>query len=359
VLDVDRRTVGEVGGTRVTEAALGARASSEPRSFPPAFAFAVPAIVGVATMLMLGPTIFTEGMRDWVVYRDAGQRLAAGAPIYVSSAGAYLFDYPPATAAIWSIGLTPAVWLLAKVVALVALAAVVGWPLGIPVVVLLLLTPSLEHDLVLGNFSTFYCLALSWSVLRPGRTGSIALGLLLAIAVKPVIGPYLLWLLLVRRSDFGWVVLTAGAASAIVAIMIGPGIYIDYLVTLPRAIQFATAWPGNIGLAAISPLLGTVGVAASYAVAIVAARRHSVPLVIGALMFAQPSYGVAYGLLLVPAVVLIYRERQALGIGIAAMLPALLGLTYAPVAGLVTMLAGMAARLARYAPPADLDSLQE
>ena len=47
------------------EVALGDRAPPKPRSFPPAFAFAVPAIVGVATMLMLGPTIFTEGARDW------------------------------------------------------------------------------------------------------------------------------------------------------------------------------------------------------------------------------------------------------------------------------------------------------
>jgi hypothetical protein len=341
----------------VTEAALGDRAPPEPRSFPPAFAFAVPAIVGVATMLMLGPTIFTEGARDWTTYRDAGQRLAAGAPIYVSSAGALQFVYPPAMAAIWSLGLTPAVWLLAKVLALVALAGVIGWPLGIPAIVLLLLTPSLEHDLVLGNVMTFYCLALCWSALRPGRTGSMALGLVLAIALKPVIGPYLLWLLLVRRSDLGWVLLTACAASAIVATMTGPGIYIDYWVTLPRASEFAAAWPGNLGLAAISPLLGTVGVAASYAVATVAARRHSLPLVIGALMFAQPSYGVAYGLLLVPAVVLIYRERQALGIGLAAVLPLLLGLGYAPLAGLVTMLAGTATRPARYGRPANLDSL--
>ena len=64
------------------------------------------------------------------------------------------------------------------------------------------MTPSLEHDLVLGNFTTFYCLALSWSVLRPGRAGSIASLVSPAIAVKPVIGPYLLWLLLVRRSEF-------------------------------------------------------------------------------------------------------------------------------------------------------------
>jgi hypothetical protein len=336
----------------------GGRAFAEPRVFPLAFAFAVPAIVGVAAMLMLGPTIFAEGVRDWTAYRYAGQLLAAGAPIYVPSAGVYpLFNYPPAAAAIWSLGLTPAIWLLAKVVALIVLAAVIGWPLGIPAVVLLLMTPSLQHDLVLGNVRTFSCLALSWSALRPGRVGSSALGLLLAIAMKPVIGPYLLWLLLVRRSDFGWVVLTAGVASVIVAIVIGPANYVDYIVTLPRFASLASAWPGNTGLASISPLLGAVAVAASYVVAIVAARRHSLPLVIGALMFAQPSYGVGYGLLLIPAVVLIYRQRQALGIGLAATLPLLLGLVSGPVAGLVTMLAGIAARPARYGRPADPDSL--
>jgi cytochrome c biogenesis protein CcdA len=76
-------------------------------------------------------------------------------------------------------------------------------------------------------------------------------------------------------------------------------------------------------------------------------------------MFAQPSYGVAYGLLLVPAVVVIYGERRALGIGIAAMLPVLLGLAYAPGAGLVTMFAGMAARPVRYRGLASLDSRSE
>jgi hypothetical protein len=229
----------------------GGRAFAEPRVFPLAFAFAVPAIVGVAAMLMLGPTIFAEGVRDWTAYRYAGQLLAAGAPIYVPSAGVYpLFNYPPAAAAIWSLGLTPAIWLLAKVVALIVLAAVIGWPLGIPAVVLLLMTPSLQHDLVLGNVMTFYCLALSWSALRPGRVGSSALGLLLAIAMKPVIGPYLLWLLLVRRSDFGWVVLTAGVASVIVAIVIGPANYVDYIVTLPRFASLAGQHRPRIYLAA-------------------------------------------------------------------------------------------------------------
>ena len=153
--------------------------------------------------------------------------------------------------------------------------------------------------------------------------------------------------------------LTAGAASAVVATTIGPAIYIDYLVALPRASEFAAAWPGNLGLSAVSPLLGALGMVASYAVAIVAARRYSLSLVIGALMFAQPSYGVAYGLLLVPAVVVIYGERRALGIGIAAMLPVLLGLAYAPGAGLVTMFAGMAARPVRYRGLASLDSRSE
>jgi hypothetical protein len=189
----------------------------------------------------------------------------------------------------------------------------------------------------------FFAVALTWSALRPGRAGSIALGALAAIAAKPVLGPYLLWLLLVRRRDFAWTIGSAALISVVFAAAIGPGRYVEYLVALPRAGQYAAAWPGNLGLSAISPVIGVLGVVAAYLIAVVAARRgeQRLPIVIGALMLAQPSYGVAYGLLLLPAVIWFWRRRPVIGLALATVLPAFLAIASAPLAGAIVSLLGV------------------
>ena len=316
----------------------------EPSVGGAAVALAAAGVVGILTMLVLGPIIFSEAARDWTTYQDAADRLRAGAPLYISG-GELLYIYPPPLAAVWALGMTPAILLVAKVIALVALAWVVGWPLGVPAVALLLLTPSLDHDVVLGNVMVFYALGLTWSALRPGVTGSIVLGTIIALAAKPVLGPYLVWLLLVRRRDFGWTVGSAVVISAAFALVLGPGRYLEYVVALPEAGRFASAWHGNLGLSFISPLLGTLGVVIAYVLALVAAWRGEagLPVVIGALLLAQPSYGVAYGLLLLPAVVYLWRRNQIIAVTLASGLPLLLGLSYAPLAGVITSAAGLLA----------------
>ena len=317
-----------------------------------AFALTAPAVVGILTMLLIGPTIFRESARDWTTYADAADRLRAGGPLFLSG-GQLLYIYPPPLAAVWGLGGSPEVLLAAKVIALATLVFVIGWPLGVPAVALLVLTPSLLHDLAIGNIMVLYALGLAWSALRPGKAGSIALGVVIALAAKPVLGPYLLWLLIVRRRDFAWTIGTAVAISLVFAIILGPGRYFEYLAALPEAWRFASNWHGNLGLSFLSPLLGTIGALVAYGIALVAATRREsgLPIVIGALMLAQPAYGVGYGMLLLPAVVYLWRTKPIVGVVLASVLPLLIGLSYAPLAGVITSIAGFVA--GRTQPHAD------
>ena len=306
-----------------------------------AFALAVPALVGILSMLLLGPTIFRETARDWTTYADAADRLRVGGPLFLSG-GQLLYIYPPPLAAVWSLGGSPEVLLAAKVVALATLIFVVGLPLGVPAVALLVLTPSLLHDLAIGNIMVLYAVGLAWSALRPGKAGSIALGVVIALAAKPVLGPYLLWLLIVRRRDFAWTIGAAVAISLVFAVILGPSRYFEYLAALPEAWRFASNWHGNLGLSFLSPLLGTIGAVVAYGVALFAASRREagLPIVIGALMFAQPAYGVGYGMLLLPAVIYFWRTKPIVAVVLAAVLPLVIGLTWAPLAGVITSIAG-------------------
>jgi hypothetical protein len=306
-----------------------------------AFALALPAVVAILTTLLVGPTIFKETARDWTTYADAADRLRTGGPLFLSD-GQLLYIYPPPLAAVWGLGGSPEVLLAAKLLALAALVFVIGWRLGIPAVGLLLLAPSLQHDLAIGNIMVLYALGLTWSALRPGKAGSIALGIVIALAAKPVLGPYLLWLLIVRRRDFAWTIGTAVAISAVFALVLGPYRYFEYLAALPEAMRFASNWHGNLGLSFLSPVLGTIGVVIAYGIALIAARRGEagLPIVIGALMLAQPAYGVGYGMLLLPAIVYLWRTRPIVAVILASGLPLLIGLSYAPLAGVIMCVAG-------------------
>ena len=80
--------------------------------------------------------------------------------------------------------------------------------------------------------STTSCSATSWrctsarwpiSVARPGWLGSTPLGVVCAIALKPAIGPYLVWLAIRRPRDFLRTLAVGLAVSAVFAVVVGPG----------------------------------------------------------------------------------------------------------------------------------------
>ena len=127
----------------------------------------------------------------------------------------------------------------------------------------LLAAPNI-HDLVLGNVMALFVGAVAVSVARPGWLGATPLGVVCAVALKPVIGPYLVWLALKRPRDAGRTLAVGLAVTAVFAVLVGPGRYVECLVALPRMSVLVGLPSGNVGVAAISPALAIVGVVLAY-----------------------------------------------------------------------------------------------
>jgi hypothetical protein len=177
-------------------------------------------LAGLTLVVILGigllPTLLREQTRDWIAYEQAAERLTAGQPLYVFTLATpddEYYLYPPLTAAIWAAIGSPVGLFVLKLAALAsvgALALVVEpaadrrrrWAVAIGLAVAAIVAAPDLHDLILANVMAFYIGAVAVSLARPGWLGSSILGVVLAAALKPVIGPYLLWLALRRRGDF-------------------------------------------------------------------------------------------------------------------------------------------------------------
>lgn len=296
--------------------------------------------IGVLAIGLL-PTLLQEGTRDWIAYQQAADRLVAGEPLYVfdlATPDDEYYLYPPFTAALWAAGGTPELLLATKIAVLALLGglatvlapdrrglALVGS--GGALVATALISPPVIHDIVLANVMAFYVGAVAWSLARPGWAGAIPLGLVCAAALKPVVGPYLLWLLIRRRRDLATTLAVGLAASAACALVIGPGRYVEYLVALPRMSVLADLPSGNVGLSAISREAALVGVVLAYGVTVAASIGRgiwgSAALAIAAGLLAQPSIGFNYAGLLIPAVAALWLADRRGGFAACAVVPVL------------------------------------
>jgi hypothetical protein len=202
------------------------------------------------------------------------------------------------------------------------------------------LAPSDLHDLILGNVMALYVGAVAISVARPGWFGSGVLGTVCAVALKPAIGPYLLWLAFRRPRDFVRTLGVGLAVSIAFAIVVGPGRYVEYLQALPRMSVLVGLPSGNVGLSAISPALALVGVAFAYLATIWAGLRldpgRGAALAIAACLLAQPSIGFNYAGLLLPAVVMLWSADRLAGF-VAILATPILAVVSPPVASIVVM----------------------
>src|SRR2546428_7209445 len=117
------------------------------------------------------------------------------------------------------------------------------------------------HDAALGNVMALFAAAVAVSLADRGWGGSGTLGVTCAVALKPALGPYLLWLLVRRRGSFGRAFAAGLATTALFAILLGPGRYLEYLQALPKTAVLAAPFTGNLGLSAISPALAIGGMA--------------------------------------------------------------------------------------------------
>ena len=306
-------------------------------------------VLGVLAIGLL-PTILAEGARDWIAYQQAADRLATGQPLYVfalATSDDEYYLYPPLGAALWQLAGSPEALLVLKIGALglCGALALIAAPLasrrerlvvGACIVAAALVDPADIHDLVLANVMAFYVGAVAFSLSRPGWLGASALGIVFAAALKPVIGPYLLWLLIRRRSDFGRVAAVAIVASVACSIVIGPQRYVEYLIALPRMTVLGDLPTGNAGLSKFSLEIALVGLAAAYIATAVASVRlsrwRSAAVAIGAGMLAQPTLGLNYAGLLLPAIVALWIADRPAGIVAIGAAP-ILALVSPPLAG--------------------------
>jgi hypothetical protein len=306
-------------------------------------------VLGVLAVGLL-PTILAEGTRDWIAYQQAADRLAAGQPLYVfvlATPDDEYYLYPPLGAALWRLAGSPEALLVLKIAALCLCGALalVAAPvairrdrliIGACIVAAALVAPADIHDLILANVMALYVGAVALSLSRPGWLGASALGIVCAAALKPVIGPYLLWLLIRRRSDFGRVAAVGIVASVACALVIGPQRYVEYLTALPRMSVLTDLPSGNAGLSRFSREIALVGVATAYIVTVLASLRltpwRSAAVAIGAGLLAQPALGFNYAGLLLPAVVSLWAADRPAGLAAIGFTP-ILALVSPPLAG--------------------------
>lgn len=306
------------------------------RSVLPAgwFALLVAGIVAVAVLVVAGPILLSERTEDWRAYEQAAGRLAAGGPLYVwelADPSQEYYLYPPPMAALWGMGVTWQALLALKVVALAGVGSLVAGPApwrpasALALIGVTLLSAPVLHDLILGNVMALYVGTVALALSRPGWLGAAPLGALVAIAAKPAIGPVLLWMLLVRRGQFVRALLVGLASTALFALWVGPGRYIEYLEALPRMAVLAAPFTGNVGTAAISGELALAGVVLAYVWTGIAAWRLEAPasavVALSMTLLAQPTIGFNYAGLLVPAVVVLWGFHRTAATAHAALLP--------------------------------------
>jgi hypothetical protein len=306
-------------------------------------------VVGVLAIGLL-PTILAEGTRDWIAYQQAADRLTAGQPLYVFTLATpddEYYLYPPLGAALWRLAGSPEALAILKIAALCLCGALAGVlapsassheriVIGASIVAAALVAPSDLHDLILANVMAFYVGAVALSVARQGWIGAAPLGLVCAAALKPVIGPYLLWLLIRRRADFGRVVAVGVLASLACAIAIGPQRYVEYLTALPKMSVLSDLPSGNAGLSRFSREIALVGLIAAYVATVIASARlnpwRSAAVAIAAGLLAQPALGFNYAGLLLPAVLALWVADRPAGL-VAIGLAPILAVISPPLAG--------------------------
>jgi glycosyl transferase family 87 len=304
----------------------------------PLFVFAAIGIVLVLVGVVAVPVLLLERADDWRAYGEAAGSLRSGGPLYpwttypdIRSFGQHAYLYPPPLAAIWSWGLTPETFATLKVAALAASTSLLvrslggSWVIAAAVSLGAVTSGPAVHDLMLGNVMMVIAAAVTVSLASPGWLGSGALGAACAIALKPAIGPYLLWLLIRRRGTFARALVAGLVTTAVFAILLGPGRYVEYLQALPKTAVLAAPFTGNLGLAAISPIAVLVGMAIAYAWTVFAAirldDRSAAVVALAMTQLAQPTIGLNYAVLLIPAVILLWTVERRAAVAMAVSLP--------------------------------------
>ncbi len=281
----------------------------------------------LASALVALPVLLKEETRDWIAYEQAAVRLDTGQPLYVwqlATEDDEYYLYPPGMAALWAIAGSPELLIAAKVLALLAVGSLAPLVVEDPskrrlAAVLLaagaVVWPPNLYDIVLGNVMALYVGATAVVIARRGWLGASPLGVVLALAAKPAIVPFMIWLAIRHPRDAARTIVVAAAASAVIALVIGPDRYVEYLQALPRMTTVAFSFTGNVGLVTLSPLAAWVGLIVAWAIAAFAGfridERRGAAIALAAMLLAQPTIGFNYAGVLFPAMALLWaRDRQ-------------------------------------------------
>ena len=219
----------------VTRGALAARfATWSDRPTLVAIA-AMNAITGLAVLILLGPASFGA---DAATYRDCAVAAAKG--------GACGFLYSP----LMTLAAMPLTWVspvvagvamtligLSVLAAGVALETRGGSGLDRLLVGLAALGfAPVVYDLLLGQITLLIAGSIYLVVRRPdGLRNGIPVGVVLALAPKPLLGPVLVWMLVWRRRGLGGAASTALALTGFGLVIAGPEAYRQWLGVLTGA----------------------------------------------------------------------------------------------------------------------------
>jgi hypothetical protein len=306
-----RPVAGRLAGVSLSTAQVPAQALAPLPRLPGRLAFAI--VFTLSAIMAAGslPLLSLEQDRDWHTFQAAAERLLAGlSPSFDGGTVGSL--YPPAMALLWAAGVTGMAWLLLGLVCAGAVS-VMGRGIERPAIALLaLLQVPVLYDLLLGNVMTMYAGAIAWVLVVPGCWGAIPFGLLLAIAAKPAILPFVVVLLIVRRGVGLRTLGVAVAVSAAVLLILGPGPYVDYARALLAGPGFLSTWvTGNLGLARLGLLPAALGIVVGIGLSVLGVRRLvpelALAVALGAALLVQSTLGWSYGTLLIPAVILLWR----------------------------------------------------
>jgi len=288
------------------------------------FAVAAIGLVLAVTFVGVYPLLSTPQTQDWLTYRLAGEHLLSGGPLYVVD-GALVYAYPPPTAVMWAWGMTDGLWLVMKLVALASVCLLFPFRVGLAIAALAFMTLPVQDDLILGNVMTFFLVAVMWSVFARGWRAAVPLGIVLAFAFKPAIGPLLTWMVLRDRPMLVRIVAVAVATSILFAILAGPSRYLEYLDSLPMTASFIHAWAGNVGLNSMFPTFWPGGIVLGYVLTVVAAvrldSRRSCAVALAMTLLAQPSLAYPYAVFLVPAVLVLWDADRRRSLLAGVLLP--------------------------------------
>ena len=133
------------------------------------------------------------------------------------------------------------------------------WPSrGVVVIAGLLFLPA-TSDLLLGNV-TIVLTAFGLNAMRSNRVGAgLAFGIALAAIPKPLFIPLILWMLRHRRRSLGGTIVGGLIASAVGVHVLGVDRYLSFLSALSSGAGIPSDFVGNLGLSAVSPMLGVIG----------------------------------------------------------------------------------------------------